>query len=357
MRNTGRNSVLSFSKNSSSNRMKLCIYSKSDIDTLEKWTKTYFSDIPNKNYQTRVFTEVPFDKNNMGNFWKLVPIKDDDYLEFVWIYKETHKHYKNDPVKYLTHLFGHEGENSLLSLLKAEGLATELTAGQDEEIHLFTTFNVRIKLTPHGFENYKDVISYTFQYLNMLKKYGAQKWIFEEIQKTQTMKFRFLEKQEPVHVAPGLSQKLLYYPYEDILKLHYFMEDYDEELINNTINHLTLDNMRIFMISQKCEPECNLLEEWYSVKHTVAPFEQYIKDYYEGKHIATPKKPHHKKLDLPPRNVFIPANFDVFATAQDNLPEDPKRIKEEKLSEVWFKRDNKFFVPKAAINLMIYLRE
>jgi len=354
---TIRDEVLKFyDEKYSSNRMKLCIYSKSDVGTLEQWAKTYFSDIPNKNYETRVFTEVPFKPENMQSFWKMVPIKDDDYLEFVWVYEGNHKHYKNDPLRYLSHLIGHEGENSLLSLLKAEGLATELSAGADEEIHLFHHFNVRIKLTPHGFENYKDVVSYTFQYLNMLKKHGAQKWIFEEIQKTQSMKFRFLEKQEPVHVAPGLSNKLLYYPYEDILKLGYFMDNYDEQLINNAINGLTLQNMRIILISQKCEPECNLLEEWYSVKHTFSPFEQYVKDYYEGKHNVTPKKSH-RKLDLPPKNIFIPENFEVHATAQDSLPDEPKRIKEDKLGDVWFKRDNKFFVPKASINLFLYFRD
>lgn len=354
---TIRDEVLKFyDEKYSSNRMKLCIYSKSDVGTLEQWAKTYFSDIPNKNYETRVFTEVPFKPENMQSFWKMVPIKDDDYLEFVWVYEGNHKHYKNDPLRYLSHLIGHEGENSLLSLLKAEGLATELSAGADEEIHLFHHFNVRIKLTPHGFENYKDVVSYTFQYLNMLKKHGAQKWIFEEIQKTQSMKFRFLEKQEPVHVAPGLSNKLLYYPYEDILKLGYFMDNYDEQLINNAINGLTLQNMRIILISQKCEPECNLLEEWYSVKHTFSPFEQYVKDYYEGKHNVTPKKTH-RKLDLPPKNIFIPENFEVHATAQDSLPDEPKRIKEDKLGDVWFKRDNKFFVPKASINLFLYFRD
>ena len=37
-------------------------------------------------------------------------------------------YYKYNPHKYITHLLGHEGENSLLALLIEEGLALELTA-------------------------------------------------------------------------------------------------------------------------------------------------------------------------------------------------------------------------------------
>lgn len=43
------------------------------------------------------------------------------------------KHYKNNPSNYLSHLLGHEGENSLLSILIRKGLAVELSAGSQNE--------------------------------------------------------------------------------------------------------------------------------------------------------------------------------------------------------------------------------
>jgi len=354
---TIRDEVIKFyDEKYSANQMKLCIYSKSDIDTLEKWAKTYFSEVPNKKYERRVFTEVPFDKENMSNFWKVVPIKDNDYLEFIWIFEGLHNHYKNSPLKYYSHLFGHEGENSLLSFLKEEGLATELSAGPSEELNLFHSFNVRIKLTPLGFENYKQVIAYTFQYLNMLKKNGPKQWIFEEIQKATNMKFTFLEKATPVDTVTSLTSKLLYYPYNEVLKLNYFMENYNEELLNQTLNNFTLENLRIVLISKKCEPECTQLEEWYSVKHTQSPFEQYVFDYYEGKNLPNPQRTK-KHLDLPPKNIFIPENFELFNQTADGLPENPRVIQDGRLSEVWFKADNRFFVPKADIHMHLYFND
>jgi insulysin len=54
---------------------------------------------------------------------KYVPVKDEDYLEIRWYVEYLKPYYKNCPGGYISHLIGHEGENSLLSLLIKEGLA------------------------------------------------------------------------------------------------------------------------------------------------------------------------------------------------------------------------------------------
>ncbi len=46
-------------------------------------------------------------------------------------------HFRSNPHKYITHLFGHEGENSLLALLIEEGLALELGASHYNMINNF----------------------------------------------------------------------------------------------------------------------------------------------------------------------------------------------------------------------------
>ncbi len=84
-----------------------------------------------------------------------------------------HPHYRNDPSNYFSYLFGHEGKNSLLSLLIEQGLAEGLSAGKENLMDLFSTFEVEVELTKKGLENYKKVIEYTFKYLEVLKKDGV----------------------------------------------------------------------------------------------------------------------------------------------------------------------------------------
>jgi insulysin len=62
----------------------------------------------------------------------------------------------------MSHLFGHEGENSLLSYLISEGLALELSAGGDHELHSFSTFAIEVMLTKKGVENYEKVVEAIF---------------------------------------------------------------------------------------------------------------------------------------------------------------------------------------------------
>jgi len=65
-------------------------------------------------------------------------------------------------LNYFSHLFGHEGENSILSWLISEGLALELSAGPDHNLWGFSTFEINIKLTKKGLENYQKAVEAVF---------------------------------------------------------------------------------------------------------------------------------------------------------------------------------------------------
>ena len=74
------------------------------------------------------------------------------------------KDFKTKPLFYFSHLFGHEGQNSLLSYLISEGLALELSAYSDNELWTLSSFFIDITLTEKGLESINDVIEATFKY-------------------------------------------------------------------------------------------------------------------------------------------------------------------------------------------------
>jgi insulysin len=53
---------------------------------------------------------------------------------------------------------GHEGENSLLSLLMDEGLACSATFYEYDYMNLFSVIGLKIELTEEGFEWHEDVV-------------------------------------------------------------------------------------------------------------------------------------------------------------------------------------------------------
>lgn len=123
---------------------------------------------------------MPFDKDNLGTFFKITPVADIDKIKFWWLIDYQTPHYKKSPCCYLTHLFGHEGENSLIALLINEGLILDGGSGYSSEMRLFSGFSLTLSLTKKGLAEYEKVCDIVFSYIKMLKEKGLKRWIYEE---------------------------------------------------------------------------------------------------------------------------------------------------------------------------------
>jgi len=121
-------------------------------------------------------------------------VQDKDILTFFWTLPLYEMEHESQPLNYFTHLFGHEGENSLLSYLISEGLALALEAGGDHEMSSFSSFMVNITLTKVGLENYEKVVEAVFQYAQRVRDAGPQIKIVEECRDLGVMKFQFADK-------------------------------------------------------------------------------------------------------------------------------------------------------------------
>jgi secreted Zn-dependent insulinase-like peptidase len=74
----------------------------------------------------------------------------------VWILPDYSKDYMSQPLAYFTHLFGHEGEHSLLSYLKEHDLAMSLNvyASVGELNGVFSDLTIDIVLTKNGYSKW-----------------------------------------------------------------------------------------------------------------------------------------------------------------------------------------------------------
>ncbi|CAN0462922.1 unnamed protein product, partial [Scytosiphon promiscuus] len=71
----------------------------------------------------------PFDAGALGRVFRVQPVKDVHRLHVTWQLREHHSLYKTKPSEYIGHLIGHEGEGSILSLLRHRRWATGVSAG------------------------------------------------------------------------------------------------------------------------------------------------------------------------------------------------------------------------------------
>lgn len=149
----------------SANIMTLCVSSNQPIKELEKLVNKHFKAIKDKKVNIPDYSKPPaYSKNNSCHLVKMVPQDDVDMLKIVW----NLPYYGNDirrvHLKYFTELFGYEGQNSILSHLKHEGLATFLQVGKHSIAYCLTKFEINIELTKKGLDNYEQVVATIFTF-------------------------------------------------------------------------------------------------------------------------------------------------------------------------------------------------
>jgi len=215
-----RNQLLAFHKKFySANLMNLCIAGPHDLDTLEEWTVHLFSPIENHSvdHPSKIFQNIQVMlPEHTGNIVYVDPIKDLRSVEITWVIPPPSTEYTTKPSFYLSHLLGHEGKGSLLSILKEKQWANGLAAGPCNENDSFAIFSVSIDLTEDGLDNIDSIVEYLYGYLHLIKESGVQEWIFEETRSLSKMRFHFQERSEPYNFVTNVASTMEKYP-----PLHY----------------------------------------------------------------------------------------------------------------------------------------
>ncbi|EAS04318.1 insulysin, insulin-degrading enzyme (macronuclear) [Tetrahymena thermophila SB210] len=350
-----RDDLIAFYKeNYSANLIKMCIYTHENIEDIESYVVDLFEQIPNFDKPAPTYLEKPFPNQIFQSFWKYVPAKNHHNIKVMWTSEFfTKESYQKHPLKYWSHVFGFEGENSLLSALKHLGLAEGLASGYEDIMNNMSIFYVDVELTQQGLSRYTEVLNIVFTYLQIMKKIGVQDYIYEEDRITGIQEFNSAEQEESMDFAHSLTANMQIYKPKDIIKAQCYFEEYDPQLINQVINSFKHENMRIFFSSQTLESECTQVDPYYFCKYQQSPLPQNIIDLF-----INPTYNHTtcggKQLGLPPKNDFIAKDLSLITQDYENLPKYPSVIKQDEKSIAYFKQDHKFKVPKTLAKVIIY---
>ncbi|XP_033214183.1 insulin-degrading enzyme isoform X2 [Belonocnema kinseyi] len=323
----------------SANIMALSVLGKESLDDLEKMVVEMFADVENKSVKAPKWPEHPFHEEHFQCKWFIVPIKDVRNLNITFPIPDLQEHYRSAPAHYLSHLLGHEGEGSLLSLLKAKGWSSSLVSGRRTAARGFDFFSVYVDLTEEGLDHVDDIVTMTFQYINMLKKEGPVEWIFNEYRDIATMNFRFKEKNSPRNYVSSTVQALQEFPISEVLSAPRLFTEWRPELIDLVLGYLTPENIRVQVVAQAFEEMATEVEPWYQTKFKKEKIPASIIEKWSNAGFNS-------ELKLPAKNEFIPTEFDIKL---DNSVVDkfPVIIEDTPLMRVWFKQDDEFLLPKA----------
>ncbi|KAK7126778.1 hypothetical protein R3I94_018084 [Phoxinus phoxinus] len=330
----------------SAHYMTLTVQSRDTLDTLEEWVREIFIKIPN-NGQPRVnFSDLqdPFDTPDFNKLYRVVPVRKVHALTISWALPPQGKHYRVKPLHYISWLIGHEGAGSVLSLLRKKCWAIGLFGGNSEtgfdQNTTYSIFSVSVTLSDEGFQNFFQVIHTIFQYLKMLQSIGPQQRIYEEIQRIEANEFHYQEQTEPIEFVANICENMQLFPKEDFLCGDQLMFEYNPEVISAALTLLNPVTANILLLSPKHDGLCPLNEKWFGTQYSVEDIPQEYSYLWAGDFPLNPD------LHLPAENKFIASDF-TLRTSDCPDTDFPVKIIDNERARLWFRKDNKFKIPKA----------
>lgn len=263
-----------------------------------------------------------------------------------------------NPLQYLSHALGHEGENSLMSELIRQDLAVVVMAGPATRLQdTFSGFYVDITLTEKGVRQYEEVIRLTFAQINKFKQQGAQDHYIVERKVMGDIGFAFQQPKPAKVAAAMIAQKLdAWRPdlvdekrecvIEQILYKQYAARGVKKEVVEEYLGFLTPRNCYVIHRNKQfAEYEDLRTEPIYNSQYRVIAIAEEKLDEWA---ITLPRA--NEKLAHPLANKFVPKTILQAKKIQRDPelpPSKPVMLRGENANEsnVWFKQDDTFDQP------------
>uniref|UniRef100_A0A8C1CRS0 Nardilysin a (N-arginine dibasic convertase) n=1 Tax=Cyprinus carpio carpio TaxID=630221 RepID=A0A8C1CRS0_CYPCA len=324
----------------SAHYMTLAVQSKESLDTLEEWVREIFSQVPNNGKPKPDFSDQlsPFETPAFNKLYRMVPVRKVHALTITWALPPQEKHYRVKPLHYIAWLIGHEGTGSILSMLRRKCWALALFGGNSEtgfdQNTTYSIFSISITLTDEGFQNFYEVckshqsrpsIVLHFLFVCRLCTYSV-----------------LLLQTDPIEYVEDICENMQLFPKEDFLTGDQLMFEFKPEVISVALKLLTPEKANLLLLSPEHEGQCPLREKWFGTQYSVEDIQQHWRELWAGDFDLNPS------LHLPAENKFIATDF-TLKTSDCPDTEYPVRIMNNDRGCLWYKKDNKFKIPKAYV--------
>ncbi|KAJ3344079.1 hypothetical protein HDU93_003242 [Gonapodya sp. JEL0774] len=345
--------------------MNLVVVGKEKLETLVEWVAKYFEGVKSQGSAALVVPDRVFREDVKKNWVYIEPLKDLRELALTWEIGSQYANMESKPASLLGHVLGHEGEHSLLALLKKLHLAEELSAGRSELGAQNNLFEISLTLTEHGLANREAVVEFIFQAIQSIRLLGEYpKYLFDELNLVAETHYKFQQRSRGLATRyAGLLRKedLSTFPQKSL-----FITKYDPVEIRNLLDELVPDTCVITVVAKDNiaeggfkPPEFDRKEQWMEARYTLVPFssDQLSRWKSAGNHL---------ELRYPNPNPFIPDNLRLVREPPAEIPAVSERephptsatmipvlLRDESHGQLWYHGDDEFWVPELSYSFAI----
>lgn len=355
-----REDVLAFYKRYySADLMTLVVLGRAPLDELQRLVSERFKAVPHRKASLPEAYPPLFEKGRLPLRVEIEPEKEMRRLSLLFPIPMHDESLTHKPLHYISHLLGHEGEGSLLSLLKDLGWAEGLVAGRRQRDRHTGLFQVSIDLTELGVRASDQIVALVFHVIETLERKGVESWRYDELQQMASIDFRFQEVRSPIATVRGLAHRMHLYEPRHVLKGDYLYAGYDADMIKRYLGYLNSENVMVSLVAPGLLGGNQRQEGEKSSAHYQTPY-RVLEQSAEQPDIKLRVQ---KQLSLPQPNDFIPTRLEVKEAPLLPSPGGqsadaskwPTLVSEHPRMNVWFQWDNTFDVPKTSMRLRLKL--
>ncbi|MDR3624009.1 MAG: insulinase family protein [Chlamydiales bacterium] len=331
----------------SANLMHLVIYSTLPMDKLKELVVTDFSPIKNKHFTPPNIEETLFTDKYKENIIYIVPYQNIRELVLQW---EISDKYQYD-AKTVAYVLGYEDSNSLLELLKNEGLAEELSTGSSLQRPRIL-FTLDIALTDKGVQEVDRVIKYCYEAIARLKKENIPQALYNEMKQLATIAYEYQSREDVFSAVMSDAEKMVDEPIATYPLKTVIPTKYDPKDIQDLLNQLTPENCLYFVLAKQelTHVVPTTKEPWMQAEYAIVPIKKSTLLDWKN---AEPNP----KITLPPINPFVPEHLSLIETPTEihsSVLAKPELILMDEHSKLYYAEDMRYLIPKVAASFRIH---
>ncbi len=327
-----------YERHYSADRMALALLGRANLDALEVMARRCFSPVKNRKLGPLRHPPDYLARMETVRLIRMTPVKDLRELRLEFSLPALDPHFRSKPGEFISFCLGHEGAGSLLSKLKGEGLATDLSAAASADTPDYGSLSVNVHITPAGLERYSRVLTLVFSYIALMKEQGFQGHIFSEMKTSKRLAEVFNDRGEGTGRAVALASDMNRYPLDIVENLPFILEKPDPELYKKFLGELRPDNMLVLLTAPGLLAD--QVEPIYGTRYSAAT----DADLYRALLSAKPEP----GLSLPAPNSYMPRSVDVHGDR-------PILIAAEPGFKLWYAQDVQFKRPHVDLRFRVRL--
>ncbi len=324
----------------SANLMTLAVLGGESLDELEAMVREIFAPVPNHEVSIADIEAPLYTPEQLPQLVYIQPQASARTLSVAFPIPNLTDRYRAKPLMYIGNLIGHEGEGSLLSLLKEEGWAEALGAGSGLSYRGGAAFQVSVNLTEAGLAERDQVVRKLFEYIQMLHEEGPQRELYREQAQLSTLAFRFREEAEPMGYVAGLANDMHTLAPRDVLNGNYLMEDYQPALIEELLRDYFVPANAVITVTAPDLP-VDRISEFYGTPYSVRTLDLAATGWDDVQTVDA-------RLHLPAANEFIADNVELLPAPAEEAAA-PELIVDQPRLRVWYRQDATYQVPRGGL--------